>query len=161
MCSTKLGKNWFERRGAFGGFRCLKETFLIWPGKCELDREQREEDMWKAWGQGTAAGQSCRPGVHWATSRQRLKPWKMEVGPDNVGPVCSPDVSSVILSRNVTFDLDFKNCRDTLVDSGLSGSYAAQCFHRLDLLSLRTALSQYILLSSFSKWINGVRSWKI
>ena len=73
------------------------------------------------------------------------------MGPDNVGPVCSPNVSSVILSRDVTFDLGFKSCRDTLVDSRLSGSYAAQYFHRLDLLSLRTALSQYILLSSFSK----------
>lgn len=73
------------------------------------------------------------------------------MGSDNVGPVCSTNVSSVILSRNVTSDLGFKNCRDTFVDSGLSGSHAVQCFHRLDLLSLRTALSQYMLLSSFSK----------
>ena len=43
---------------------------------------------------------------------------------DNAGPVCSTDISSVILSRNVTSDLGFKHCCDTLVDRGLNGSYA-------------------------------------
>lgn len=64
----------------------------------------------RAWLQGRAAGLG-------ALSHREAEGKAAEVGvaSDHAGPLCSTDISSVILSRNVTSDLSFKNCHDTLV----------------------------------------------